>query len=41
MKRFLISAAAALALVAAAPYALAQAPKQGGAAVVTLYEKVG
>jgi oligopeptide transport system substrate-binding protein len=35
MKRILISAAAALALVAAAPYALAQAPKQGGAAVVT------
>lgn len=35
MKRFLISAAAALALVAAAPYALAQEPKQGGAAVVT------
>src|SRR5215216_7579624 len=35
MKRILISAAAALALLAAAPYALAQAPKQGGAAVVT------
>ena len=35
MKRILISAAAAMALVAAAPYALAQAPKQGGAAVVT------
>jgi ABC-type transport system substrate-binding protein len=35
MKRILISAAAASALVAAAPYALAQAPKQGGAAVVT------
>jgi oligopeptide transport system substrate-binding protein len=35
MNRILISAAAALALVAAAPYALAQAPTQGGAAVVT------
>ncbi|HEY7749386.1 MAG TPA: ABC transporter substrate-binding protein [Aestuariivirgaceae bacterium] len=35
MKRTLISAAAALALVAAAPYAFAQAPKQGGAAVIT------
>jgi ABC-type transport system substrate-binding protein len=35
MKRILISAAAALALVTAAPFALAQAPKQGGAAVVT------
>jgi ABC-type transport system substrate-binding protein len=35
MNRILISAAAALALVAAAPYALAQAPKQGGAATVT------
>jgi ABC-type transport system substrate-binding protein len=35
MNRILISAAAALALVAAAPYALAQAPKQGSAATVT------
>src|SRR5688500_3534877 len=35
MKRILISAAAALALVAAMPYAVAQTPKQGGAAVVT------
>jgi ABC-type transport system substrate-binding protein len=35
MNRILISAAAALALVAAAPYALAQTPKQGGAATVT------
>jgi oligopeptide transport system substrate-binding protein len=35
MNRILISAAAALALVAAAPYALAQAPNEGGAAVVT------
>ncbi len=35
MKRLLVTAAAALALVAAAPFAMAQAPKQGGAAVVT------
>jgi ABC-type transport system substrate-binding protein len=35
MKRILILAAAGLALMAAAPCALAQAPKQGGAAVVT------
>jgi len=35
MKRLLVTAAAALALVAAAPFAVAQAPKQGGAAVVT------
>jgi ABC-type transport system substrate-binding protein len=35
MKRILISAAAAVALVAAAPCAVAQTPKQGGAAVVT------
>jgi oligopeptide transport system substrate-binding protein len=35
MKRILISAVAALALMAAAPLALADAPKQGGAATVT------
>jgi oligopeptide transport system substrate-binding protein len=35
MNRILISAAAALAIVAATPYALAQTPKQGGAATVT------
>src|SRR6188474_322735 len=35
MRAFLIASAAALALVAAAPFAVAQAPKQGGAAVVT------
>ncbi|MGH6875562.1 MAG: ABC transporter substrate-binding protein, partial [Aestuariivirgaceae bacterium] len=35
MKRILISATAALALMAAAPCAVAQAPTQGGAAVVT------
>ena len=35
MKRILISAVAALALMAAAPLALADAPKQGGAATIT------
>ncbi len=35
MKRILISAVAALALLAAAPLALADAPKQGGAATIT------
>ena len=35
MRAFLISTAAAFALLAAAPAALAQSPKQGGAAVVT------
>src|SRR3954466_1897196 len=35
MKGLLISAAAALALLAAAPLALADAPKQGGSAVIT------
>mgnify|MGYP006278012147 FL=1 len=35
MKKFLISAVAALALFAAAPLALADAPKQGGAATIT------
>jgi ABC-type transport system substrate-binding protein len=35
MKRMLISAAAVLALLAASPHTFAQAPKQGGAAVVT------
>ncbi len=35
MKRLLISAAAALALVVAAPTAFADAPKQGGAATIT------
>lgn len=35
MKKLLISAAAAVALLAAAPVALAQAPKQGGAATIT------
>jgi len=35
MKSLLVTVAAALALVAAAPLAAAQAPKQGGAAVVT------
>jgi ABC-type transport system substrate-binding protein len=35
MKRLLVTVATALALVAAAPFAAAQAPKQGGAAVVT------
>jgi peptide/nickel transport system substrate-binding protein/oligopeptide transport system substrate-binding protein len=35
MKRFLIAAAATLALVAAAPVALADAPKQGGAVTIT------
>jgi oligopeptide transport system substrate-binding protein len=35
MKKLLISAVAAVALLAAAPMALAQAPKQGGAATIT------
>lgn len=35
MKRILISAVAALALLAAAPLALADSPKQGGAAAIT------
>jgi len=35
MKRILISAVAAIALMAAAPLALADAPKQGGAATIT------
>ena len=35
MRSFLIASAAALALLATAPAALAQSPKQGGAAVVT------
>jgi ABC-type transport system substrate-binding protein len=35
MKRTLISAVAAFALLAAAPLALADAPKQGGAATIT------
>lgn len=35
MKKLLISAVAALALLAAAPMAMAQAPKQGGAATIT------
>ena len=35
MKKLLISAVAALALMAAAPAAMADAPKQGGAATIT------
>ena len=35
MKKVLVTAAAVLALVIAAPFVAAQAPKQGGAAVVT------
>ena len=35
MRSFLIASAAALALLATAPGALAQTPKQGGAATVT------
>ena len=35
MKKLLISAVAALALLATAPMALAQSPKQGGAATIT------
>ncbi len=35
MKKLLVSAVAAIALLAAAPVTLAQTPKQGGAATIT------